>query len=212
MNNFVVYIHTNNINGKKYIGITSQNVNRRWRNGQGYYQNEHFYRAICKYGWDNFTHQIVKAGLSKEAACELEKQLIKEYRTIEEQFGYNKSTGGEFPGEGQKMSESTKQKMSEAHKGVTFSDERRHRMSIAAKKRGNMKLGKKGALNGQAGLVRQIDIKTGEVIAEYYGYYEMERMTGYGRRPIQRAANGEQKQSHGYRWEYIPRRELNVVV
>lgn len=39
MNNFLVYKHTNLINNKSYIGITSliDNPNLRWKNGNGYY-------------------------------------------------------------------------------------------------------------------------------------------------------------------------------
>ena len=51
MNNFYVYIHTNKINNKKYIGITCQNPSKRWRNGNGY-KNGYFAKAIKKYGWD----------------------------------------------------------------------------------------------------------------------------------------------------------------
>lgn len=212
MNNYIVYIHTNKRDGKRYIGITSQSPNRRWRNGQGYYENEHFYRAIIRDGWDNFTHEIVKAGLSKEEACCLEKQLIARYKSNDEHYGYNKSTGGEYPAEGVKLSEATKKKMSVSHKGIVFSERHKANMSIAAKKRGNMMSGKTGPRNGKAGLVRQIDIATGQIIAEYYGFYEMERQTGFSQEPVKRATKGTQRQSHGYRWEYIPRRELNVIV
>lgn len=212
MDNYSVYIHTNKINGKKYIGITSQRLARRWRNGNGYYQNEHFYRAICKYGWDNFTHEVIREGLTKEEACLLEKQLIAKYHTNEELHGYNKSTGGEFPVQGVKLSEETKRKMSESHKKIVFTEEWKKNMSIAAKKRGNMKTGKNGIQCGVAGLVKQIDIKSGEVVAEYYGFYEMSRKTGFGIEPVRRATRGKQKQSHGYKWEYTPRREINVIV
>jgi hypothetical protein len=136
----------------------------------------------------------------------LEKQLIKELKSNDEHFGYNVSSGGEFPAQGVKMSKETKEKMSESHKGIVFTEERKRNMSIAAKKRGNNKAGKIGALNGQAGIVRQIDMKTNAVVAEYYGFYEMERETGFSQTPVKRAARGEQKQSHGYYWEYIPRR------
>lgn len=29
---YTVYIHSNKLNDKKYVGITSQNPNRRWQN------------------------------------------------------------------------------------------------------------------------------------------------------------------------------------
>ena len=213
MNNYIVYIHTNKKDGKKYVGITRQSPNRRWKNGHGYYENQHFYRAICRDGWDGFTHEIIKAGLSKNDACGLEKELIAKYKSNDERFGYNKSSGGENPNEGAKMSEAAKNKMSIAHKKIIFSEERKKNMSVAAKKRGNGLAGKMGAESQTAGLVRQIDYASGEVVAEYRGFYEMERATGFSITPVRRAARGSQTQSHGYRWEYITKKELaNVFV
>ena len=59
-NVFSVYMHTNTINGKKYVGITSKEPTRRWKgNGSGYRNNEHFWNAIQKYGWDNFEHDVI---------------------------------------------------------------------------------------------------------------------------------------------------------
>lgn len=212
MSEYIVYKHKNNINGKCYFGITSQAPQRRWKNGNGYYENEHFSRAIKKYGWDNFTHEIIAEGLTKEEACALEKTLIKTHHSNNPRFGYNKSSGGENPAEGTTMSAETREKMRESHKGLKKTEEQRKHMSEAAKKRGNGKNGKYGSQCGKTGLVRQINIETGETIAEYYGFYEMSRMTGFGIVPVRRAAYGTQRQSHGYKWEYIPRRLLNVVV
>ena len=212
MDNYCVYIHTNKSNGKRYIGITCQNISRRWRNGDGYAQNKHFYRAIQKYGWDGFTHEIVKAGMSKHDACELEILLIKQYRSNESEFGYNRSTGGSAPAAGVRVSEHTKKKMSESHKGFIMAESTKQKLREKAILRGNGKQGKTGKDCMKAGLVRQIDIETGKVIAEYYGYDEMSRKTGFGKTPIQRVVRGEQKQSHGYKWEYIPRRTINVIV
>ena len=62
-----VYTHTNNINGKKYVGITCNKPERRWRNGKGYILQQ-FYNAIQKYGWDNFTHEILFNNLTEKEA------------------------------------------------------------------------------------------------------------------------------------------------
>lgn len=212
MSDYIVYIHTNKIDGKRYVGITRQAPNRRWRNGNGYYLNEHFSRAIHRDGWDNFTHEIVFTGISKNEACKKEKELIAFYKTNDAMYGYNKSTGGEKPCQGAKLSENTRKKMSEAKIGRKMSEESCRKISESKKGKPNGREGRTGEKCPTAGIVRQIDICTGEVVAEYYGYYEMERATGYGQTPIKRVVNGEQKQSHGYKWEYIPRRLFNVVI
>ena len=64
---YVVYMHIVP-NGKKYIGITSQNINRRWQKGKGYWSIEYFTIAINKYGWDNIQHIILFDNLSKTEA------------------------------------------------------------------------------------------------------------------------------------------------
>lgn len=88
--NYVVYKHTCKMNGKVYIGITND-IKRRWRyNGIEYkpHGSENptgrpFWNAICKYGWDNFTHEIIETELSFEEACEREKYYISLYEATE---------------------------------------------------------------------------------------------------------------------------------
>ena len=65
---WTVYIHTNLINGKKYVGITSNPVKKRWRNGYGYSENLPIGRAIRKYGWENFDHEIIADNLDEDDA------------------------------------------------------------------------------------------------------------------------------------------------
>lgn len=91
-NNFCIYVHTNKTNGKKYIGQTS-NIKNRWC--PSHYEGcTAFYRAIQKYGWNNFTHQILIDNLTKEDADILQEAFIKKYRTREREFGYNIAMGG----------------------------------------------------------------------------------------------------------------------
>ena len=92
-NNYSVYIHTNKLNGKKYIGITRQDPRRRWQNGFGY-ENTYFGKAVKKYGWDGFFHEVIAFGLTKQQACDMEIALIALHRTNNRCFGYNISDGG----------------------------------------------------------------------------------------------------------------------
>lgn len=94
MSTYSVYIHTNKVNGKKYIGVTRQKPERRWNSGKGYKAHPYFYSAIQKYGWDNFDHFIVEVD-SPELMYQLEKQYIEYYKTTDHRYGYNVSLGGD---------------------------------------------------------------------------------------------------------------------
>lgn len=88
INNYKVYIHTNLVNGKKYVGITQQAEKERWSNGNGYRENKKFYKDIQKYGWnDGFSHEIIKENISYKEARTLEKFYISKYDSVLE--GYN---------------------------------------------------------------------------------------------------------------------------
>jgi group I intron endonuclease len=114
INNYIVYEHKNKINNKRYIGITCRSVQKRWQNGKGYIANEHFYRAIIKYGWEEFEHNILFCFFSKKEAEEKEIYLIKKYKSNDYNFGYNIQEGG-FSS---KHSQKTKNKISFANKGI----------------------------------------------------------------------------------------------
>lgn len=110
---YCVYVHTNKINGKKYVGQTYRDPEHRWENGKGYKSSPYFYQAIQKYGWDNFEHEVVASNLTKEEADNFEKLLINKLNLMQREYGYNLKEGGT----GGKFSEATIQKMSESHSG-----------------------------------------------------------------------------------------------
>lgn len=92
--NYCVYYHKNRLNNKLYIGI-SKDVKKRWSaNGGQYKYSKVFYRAIKKYGWNNFDHVILIDNISKDIACVIESELIKKYKTQDKEFGYNLANGG----------------------------------------------------------------------------------------------------------------------
>lgn len=85
---YLIYKHTDP-NGKIYFGITQNHPQTRWNEGAGYEKQSKFYRAIQKYGWINFKHEIIEAGLSREKAEERENELIIQYKTYDTKYGYN---------------------------------------------------------------------------------------------------------------------------
>ena len=95
MNNYIVYIHTNNINKKVYIGQT-KNYKKRCV-PCNYKGSTYFYNAIQKYGWNNFTHSILKDNLSQEEANYWEQYYIKKYNSTNSNYGYNITDGGDKP-------------------------------------------------------------------------------------------------------------------
>lgn len=129
---YFVYKHTNLVNGKVYVGITSRLPEKRWgRNGCNYRSNHHFYNAILKYGWDSsFSHEILYSGLTKENAEEYERDLIRHFNSANPEYGYNIALGGNSVG---KMSDATKKKISASNKGKRRTLEQRKKMSDIAK-------------------------------------------------------------------------------
>lgn len=121
MNNklWTLYKHTSPSN-KIYIGVTSQSISKRWQNGRGYITQQRFYRAIEKYGWDNFKHEILFTNLTSKEAEQKERELISFYRSNDKRYGYNIDNGGNSIGT---VSEERKQKLSLIHKGRKFTPE-----------------------------------------------------------------------------------------
>ena len=65
------------------------------KTGEHYKYNHHFYNAIKKYGWDNFSHETIAKNLTKDEACKMEEALIKELDLTNRSKGYNMTMGGE---------------------------------------------------------------------------------------------------------------------
>lgn len=92
---YKVYKYTSPSN-KVYIGITSKTQSiRAGKNGIGYQHCTAFWRAIVKYGWDNFKYEELATQLDEETAKELEKYYIKLYNSTDSNYGYNISHGGD---------------------------------------------------------------------------------------------------------------------
>jgi len=93
---YIVYKHTFKTTGKSYIGYTSKSMHERFEkhvlNSIAGMDN-HFYRAIRKYGVDDIVSEVLYECETKDEATEKEKFYIDKYNTFNE--GYNMTKGGD---------------------------------------------------------------------------------------------------------------------
>jgi len=141
-----LYVITNQLNQKKYVGQTIDDK-KRWSAHKSFTRQEkpiqYIHRAMAKYGTVNFTYEVIAMCMSPEDANEIEKQLIIQYDSRNPKKGYNVAPGGETPWNlglpkelnpltGVPRSKETKRKISEGSIGKIMppcSDERKKHMS-----------------------------------------------------------------------------------
>lgn len=176
---YCVYVHTNKANGKRYVGITSQKPQNRWRDGKGYLQNPHFKSAIEKYGWNSFEHDILITGLTKEQANRWEQALIAQWDSTNPDKGYNVGLGGEGTN--------------------SVSDKTREKMRVRNLKwYANHPEAKERRWHG----VAQYD-RSGNLICLYDSIKEAEQVTAVCYSSIVRCCNGRAYSAGGFRWMYL---------
>lgn len=134
--NYKLYVHISPSN-KRYYGITSTSTVQRWNNGKGY-KTQYFYRAIKKYGWENFKHEILFDNLTKDEACLLEQCYITLYDTMNPKYGYNNTSGGEH----YTHSDITCQKLSIANTGKHPTEETKRKISNSLKGKNHINYGR----------------------------------------------------------------------
>lgn len=107
-----IYITTNHINGKKYIGKKKHDSHENTYLGSG----TAIMAAIEKYGKENFSKEIIEECKTKQELAEREKYWISYYHAVEDRMYYNIASGGEGGG-GHHFSSEERQELSERNKG-----------------------------------------------------------------------------------------------
>lgn len=123
-----IYLTTNLINGKKYIGKhRSETFDVNYK-GSGKYLS----KAIEKYGFDNFTTEILKECNSLEDLNASEIEYIAKYNAVASDDFYNLANGGE--GNTSKRTEETIKRLQKSLTGRKLSKE--HKLHVSESKKG----------------------------------------------------------------------------
>lgn len=221
MNNYKIYMHKNKINNKIYIGQTKQSLNSRFKNGNGYQSCPLFFRAIEKYGWENFEHIVLEENISSlEIANEREQYWIAFYETTNKNKGYNCMSGG---GLGRKWTDEARQAQSERFLGEKgsfygkqhtleykenmkqqmlskWADEQYRKTTCENMKKNHADF--KGGKNPQAKKVRRVDEN---IVYNCAGDAALSINKDYvqGAKNIARCCRGERKTAYGYQWQFV---------
>lgn len=207
---------------KVYVGITSQQPEKRWgKNGIHYKASSYFWNAIQYHGWDNFQHIIFATGLSKDEAGHMEQLLILLYETTDRAKGYNFTFGGEggMPTKetcqkirekalGRKPSAETRQKMSLARKGRKLSKEtinkcREARKGYTMSESTRQKVKANHADFSGGKHPRAKAVLCVELNIVYACTRDAERASGVAHQHISKCCLGKRKTAGSYHWRYI---------
>lgn len=131
-----IYKITNSVNGKVYIGSTNDVTGRFGKHkrelNKSIHHNEHLQRAWNKYGCDSFKFETLMV-CSNNERNHCEQMFMDLYNSQNHDYGYNICDA-----DGHSLSEETRLKMSESHKGKKrkpFTDEHKRNLSQSMKGR-----------------------------------------------------------------------------
>lgn len=207
----IIYLITNTVNDKKYVGQTRQQLNKRWLahiTESRIYSDRPLYRAINKYGLDNFKIRILEECnvnvLNEREIWWID--FLDSYRN-----GYNATTGGEYF----EHTEDTKKRISETMGNVSRSDEWKDSISIGLKNK--LERGEKWGMFLQKNVggahakrkIQGISIATGEIV-EFNSMREAAlKVTGSEKKTGNiSAAIKNNWTAYGYKWTKLDNRPV----
>lgn len=166
---YEIYLITNQINEKVYVGQTSQSLKDRWiQHCDPNSHCRHLKSAIAKYGPDRFSMVSLGKAATQEEATNLEDLWIILFDSRNREHGYNISMAG--PGaKGYTHSEESKAAIGRAHRGKIISEETREKLRQAnlGKKHGDACKEKLSSLVGEKANNFNHSVSTPDLVDRY---------------------------------------------
>lgn len=198
-----IYCIMNKINNKKYIGKTEhkdpykrflehkKDMHRKYR------KNRALYKAMNKYGIENFSFEVIEE-VSSELASEKEQYYINLFDTYKN--GYNLTLGGDgSPFVRYKQDEIIERYLSgQSINQICSEMQHDHKTISKILKENGIKI---SYTPKNKKPVAQIDKKTNEIIKIFPSAYEAEKEVPSGKH-INQVCKGSKPSAGGYKWAY----------
>lgn len=202
-----IYKIINKLNQKMYIGKTEHlNPEKRWLEHQADAKNPDrnhraLYKAINKYGIENFSFKVIEETVSPE---EREVYYIQYYDTYHN--GYNETLGGD----GAKYLELPEQDICKYYlkhysipqTAIEFGHDYLTIKKVLYKNNINILSATEATKKIRSKAVAKLDKQTEEIIEIYSSIAEAESKNGNSRH-IAQVCNGKRKSAAGYKWKYV---------
>lgn len=198
-----VYIITNLVNKKVYIGSTKNTFHSRRRGHfsrliKNTHNNVHLQNSFNKYGEDNFTFEIL-AICDQQNCIPLENICINFYKSNKKEYGYNIAIPLELPlgnvsNKGKKFSVEHKNKISEALKIGGF---------WIGKKQPKEMIEKRSAKNKK--FLQQISKETGKVLNTWT--YSQAIELGFSPKAAKQYIDKNRKSYRGFDWKILKQKD-----
>lgn len=205
----IIYVITNNVNGKQYVGKTNDTIQNRFKthikdSKRRSYEKRPLYSAMNKYGVECFSVEELEE-CSPEEAPDREVYWIDKLNTYH--YGYNATRGGEGKQVYNYKEIATKyEELQNQRETATFFGCDTFTVRQACRQENIPVLeNKKVSKNKSGKIVAMCDIETNETLKVFSSLREAGTYLGSTAFSIQigRAANGKRKTAYGYKWKYI---------
>lgn len=216
-----IYLATNLINNKKYIGLTTKTVKERWNrhiyDAMIRKDDFYFHRAIRKYGIENFKVEEIEECPDNKLA-EKEKFYIKHYNSFyKNKNGYNLTLGGDglstvdyekiFSLWKQGLSAKEISNILEVHAVTVCNFLKKNKISSEEIKSRSAHFGKRD----KEKKIYQYDFK-GNLINIYSSVKEMNLLTGYSKDYIAATCRKQYPSANGYIWVYEDEEDILSLI